>query len=178
METKDWVIATFSGLAFLWSLISYFLNKASAKEAGDRADAANTIAKETGRRLAAESEISILRLINDTRTKARELCLRVTELQAGRVASKIPADESRLIAAINVAYEEAVEAFLNAYELACGMYLDGGKLDNERFKRQYHDEIRRMFDLPEPYAKRLHPVNSGFPAIRKVHQEWHNLEKG
>ncbi len=67
---------------------------------------------------------------------------------------------------------------LACLELACGMYLDGGKLDEERFCRQYHDEIRKLFEFPDPYNKRLHPVNSPYKAIRKVNEKWHNLEKG
>ncbi len=107
-----------------------------------------------------------------------ELFVRIADLQGGKLPTKLLADETRQIASFQTAYEEAVEVLLNSYELACGMYLDGGKLDDERFYRQYHDEIRRLFDFPDPYHKRLHPVNSPYHAIRKVRDKWHNLEKG
>jgi hypothetical protein len=178
MQTKDWFVVGISGAALIWSIISYFLNKASAKKAGERADAANRIAEQTDRRLTAESELSVLRLINEARMKVGELFVRITDLQSGRLPSKLTADETRLLASLQLAYEGAVEALLNSYELACGLYLDGGKLDDERFRRQYHEEIKRLFDFPDPYQKRLHPVNSPYKAIRKVHEQWHNLEKG
>jgi hypothetical protein len=107
-----------------------------------------------------------------------ELFVRISDLQAGRLANKIPADETRQINSLQFAYEEAVETLLNSYELACGLYLDGGKLDDERFRRQYHDEIKKLFEFPEPYKKRLHPVNSRYKAICKVHEQWHNLKNG
>ena len=71
-------------------------------------------------------------------------------------------------------YEESVEVLLNSYELACGLYLDGGKLDDGRFCRQYRDEIKKLYELPDPYHKRLHPVNSSFLEIRKVYEKWRN----
>lgn len=177
MEAKDILVVCISGTALLWSIVSYFLNKASAQRAGDKAEAANTIAKETGRRLAAETELSVLRVLSESRALANERFVRVKELEAGRTENKMTADEKRLVAHLTTAWKEAVELMLNAYELGCGLYLDGGKLDNERFYRQYHDEIKRLYELGEPYKELLHPLNSPYTAIRKVHDRWHNKEK-
>jgi hypothetical protein len=67
----------------------------------------------------------------------------------------------------------SLQEILNAYEVACMKYLDA-KIDKERFKKTYHQEIRQLFET-EGYKSLLDKANS-FHAIKKVNTEWHNLE--
>ena len=71
METKDVFVVCLSGAALVWSIgwsiLSYFLNKASSRRISERAEEANLLARETGRRLTAETELSLIRLINEVR---------------------------------------------------------------------------------------------------------------
>ena len=70
----------------------------------------------------------------------------------------------------------AVEILLNSYELACGMYLDG-KLDQDRFKRQYYLEVRRLMeDAGGEYESRLGKDISPYKAFRKVYRLWTDPE--
>lgn len=66
---------------------------------------------------------------------------------------------------------------LNAYETACSLYLDG-KIDKERFKKQYSNEIRNLIEHEE-ISQRF--FNNGlkikFGALDKVYKEWFHLEK-
>ena len=58
--------------------------------------------------------------------------------------------------------DSALEGVLNAYDEACAKYLDG-KVDKERFKKLYHDEIRQLVDnvaTKEKYIGRHHRADS------------------
>ena len=188
MESKDILTLVISGISALialcalaWSIISSIRTKASADEAKSNAKEAIGIAKEANDighlanlRLSAESEIALLTLINRARMRMNELAVKLADLQGGQ--KKLDADAERHVKSIEPIYNESVEVLLNSYELACGMYLDE-KIDKERFKRQYVDEIKRLYDFPEPFKKRLEGTNSPYRAIRKVYLEWHDHEK-
>lgn len=66
------------------------------------------------------------------------------------------------------------EIYLNAYEDACGKYIDS-KIDKERFKKMYHSEIRRLVE-EEPYKSEYATEQSPYHATKKVYREWYNLE--
>lgn len=65
----------------------------------------------------------------------------------------------------------ADQEILNAYEEACMKYLDG-KVDKERFKKTYIDEIRNIVKNNE--AK--FGASTSYTAISKVYKEWNDLE--
>jgi len=69
----------------------------------------------------------------------------------------------------------ALEGVLNAYDEACAKYLDG-KVDKERFKKLYHDEIRQLVTDKAIQEKYREPQTK-FHATNKVYTEWNNLEK-
>ena len=89
MDLKDWILASLSGAAIVWSVVSYILNGRSSKSAAFLAMQANTIAEQTGRRLSTETELSVLRLINESRMRANELCVKIADLEAGRKEREI-----------------------------------------------------------------------------------------
>lgn len=71
---------------------------------------------------------------------------------------------------------EALEDYINKYDKACMLFLDG-KFDSERFKREYRVEIRRLVEDGD-YKERYFPAHSSkFKAVLKVYENWENQEK-
>lgn len=68
----------------------------------------------------------------------------------------------------------AIEQLLNSYEEACAKYIDG-KIDKKRFKKTYIDEIRNIVDTND--FKEYFKFGSKYAAIKKVYNEWFDLEK-
>lgn len=69
----------------------------------------------------------------------------------------------------------SLEMVCNAYDEACAKYLDG-KVDKDRFKKTYYEEIRNLFEN-EDTKPFYDTINSKFQATIKVYKEWNNLEK-
>lgn len=67
------------------------------------------------------------------------------------------------------------EDYLNAYDEACAKYIDN-KIDKTRFKKTYFDEIKNLVEN-EHGKEKIDTDTTRFRAIRKVYNEWHNLEK-
>ncbi len=72
------------------------------------------------------------------------------------------------------ALRSAVEDNLNAYEDACGKYLDG-KIDKTRFKKTYNSEIQNLYTGEKSMIAdlMLPDATSNFQAIWKVYKEWY-----
>ena len=68
------------------------------------------------------------------------------------------------------AYYAAEETYRNAYEDACGKYLDG-KVDKNRFKKLYNVEIRRLVE-DEPYKRYYENNQSAYTSTLTVYREW------
>lgn len=68
------------------------------------------------------------------------------------------------------AYHAAEETYRNAYEDACGKYLDG-KVDKNRFKKLYNVEIRRLVE-DEPYKRYYENNQSAYTSTLAVYREW------
>jgi len=66
---------------------------------------------------------------------------------------------------------EALEDLLNTYERACSMYLDG-KVDCERFKKDYHVKIRKLVEEGNYRDKYFPPHTSKFKDILEVYNQW------
>ncbi len=75
----------------------------------------------------------------------------------------------------NVNFVAAIQAMLNMYDDACTKYLDG-KIDKERFKRNFFIEIRNLIER-STLKEHFDPTTSRYKAILKVYDEWENLEK-
>ncbi|WP_335932083.1 hypothetical protein [Fusobacterium polymorphum] len=69
----------------------------------------------------------------------------------------------------------ALEEVQNAYDEACSKYIDN-KVDKNRFKKLYIEEIKNIVDDPEMKQYYLMP-HSKYKATLKVYDEWYNLEK-
>ena len=72
-------------------------------------------------------------------------------------------------------YESAKQDYLNSYEEACVKYLDN-KVDKLRFRKTYYIEIQNIV-TKEPYKATFNSFSSTYTAIKKVYDEWFNLEK-
>ncbi|MFT6963984.1 MAG: hypothetical protein ACJAWV_003723 [Flammeovirgaceae bacterium] len=70
--------------------------------------------------------------------------------------------------------KSAMESNLNAYEDACGKYIDD-KLDKKRFRKSYLKSIENLV-RDESYKDFLDPTTTQYEAILKVFKEWHRLE--
>lgn len=90
------------------------------------------------------------------------------------IAEKCSNDSSKMKTIIFSALNTAIERTLNAYEEACAKYLDG-KVDKERFKKNYHIEIRQLVES-ENHKKYFDSTTSAYKAILKVYKEWNDLE--
>lgn len=74
---------------------------------------------------------------------------------------------------------QAFESYLNAYDLACGHYLDN-KVDKDRFRKNYASNIKALVERvpPEGQINYLHPrVGSKYGALWKVFDEFHSTER-
>lgn len=68
----------------------------------------------------------------------------------------------------------AIEQLLNSYEEACTKYIDS-KIDKKRFKKTYFNEIKNLVESEE--LNQYFNFGSKYDAIKKVYNEWFNLEK-
>lgn len=119
----------------------------------------------------AGSEPEVMSLINNARIRISDISLKMQDILKGRLQNALNADEKRQLQGMESIYLEAVETLLNSYELACGLYRDR-KLDRERFKRQYSDEIRKLFEGTQAYKDRLLPLTSHYTEMQNVYKEW------
>ena len=73
--------------------------------------------------------------------------------------------------ALKNALEESIINYLNTYEEACCLYLDG-KVSKKRFKSTFYSEIGKlMTDAPDLYKKYL-SNNTEYPNMNDVHIKW------
>ena len=145
------IVASFSALFALGSVV--FSYRASKK--------ANDIAAEQTMISQGQIELQIHQILSQTKRHLLDLAL------------KLQGDQSADI--IRQAFETARELNLNAYDEACSKYLDG-KVDRERFKKNYHVEIRQLVE-DENNREKFNPVTSRYKCILLVYNEWNDLEK-
>ena len=111
-------------------------------------------------------ELNIHQLLNQAKKDEMEISILIAE--------KCSDNSSEIKSIILSALNTAIERTLNAYEEACAKYLDG-KVDKERFKKNYHIEIRQLVENKN-HKKHFDPTTSVYKAILKVYEEWNNLE--
>jgi len=121
-----------------------------------------------------ESERSTRDLISQARRNMEDRSLYFAELLKDIEKKKKP-----IFKAAEKALKSAVEDWLNAYENACGKYLDG-KIDKKRFREDFETEIRNFVDdkkKKEIYGQLLHSEEkSHYKSIWKVYREWKHEE--
>lgn len=125
-----------------------------------------------------QAETAIRSALRMTRQAVRDLAVQIATVMDGKRPDQLRAEDKRRLEPLQLAFREAVEDNLNAYEDACAKYIDG-KIDRARFKKSYIEEIRTIcqqkdndcaeFMIPETTSK--------FQGIWKVFREWHVHEK-
>lgn len=138
----------------------------STKKADEATDIANRISN-------GQIEINIASLIIGTENRVMDLSLAMSKLF--KEEEELTKSEKKQLDFLEIAYGQAVESNLNAYEEACAKYLDN-KTDKERFKRMYHTPIRNLIESAD-LKKYFNPLTSSFKCILKVYKEWFDLEK-
>ncbi|WP_010605705.1 hypothetical protein [Pseudoalteromonas maricaloris] len=168
-------IALASAFIALASMIAtiYFSSKASraSKESLHNADRANNIA-------IGQTETALREQIYNTRNRMEESGLKINDFLKGRDREVLSVEELPHLEFLERTWHSSVESHLNAYEDACGKYLDD-KTDKLRFKKTYINEIKNICNPKRTSFERLmHPEStSNFEAIWKVYKEWHHYEK-
>lgn len=151
----------------------------SAARANEIAEHANNLAAQANIQSSGDAETAMRSAINAEWQKFNDLKGEMDAVVDGRPESKWTADEKRKIKSLDNRMRFAIEIVLNSYESACGRYLDPGKCDKVRFKKHFHDDIRKLVKCETALiAEVLKPgPTSNYQAIMKVYDEWHNLEK-
>ena len=112
-----------------------------------------------------QMELSIHQLLSQSKKDIAAITLSIAEKSSGDVKAEL----------LNKLLDDALERELNAYEEACAKYLDG-KVDKERFKRNYHLELRQLVEN-ESTKNYFDGVKSPYKCILKVYSQWNNMEK-
>lgn len=154
MEYIDIIISAISLLVSVFAML--YANKANTT--------ANKIAN-------GEIELDIFSIIKETETRVMDLTIELSKFDI----ENLNAQQEKQYDTITLAFNQAIESNLNAYEEACAKYLDG-KVDLDRFSRMYHSPIRNLVEN-EDLEEYFKPITSSYKCILKVYEKWHNLEK-
>jgi hypothetical protein len=121
-------------------------------------------AKKTWKTSQFNNQIYCDELLFNSRTEVRNLMIKLEE------------SKSKLIGKY---YMQSVEDMLNAYELACGLYLSGG-LDYKRFKKLRKKEIISLFESETEGGKKTYPVlhkkDNPYFSIEEVYYKFKDKE--
>jgi len=154
MSIYEIVYLFIAGLALIVSMIAFVGSRLSAHKANGTLRQANELIKGQVEIQKGQVEIEIRNMISSARNSHINVSVQLDEKPESEVLRR--------------AAKAALEDVLNAYEEACGKYLDT-KVDKERFKKNYEREIR---NLVEHEATRQHYImpQSSFQATVRVYQ--------
>lgn len=132
-------------------------------------------ANKTVKSNSAQIETSLRSEIRSAEASSRDAGYKVAEFKVANTGD-LSAQQNLHLDFLSKAWNSSLEAYLNAYEDACGKYIDN-KIDKKRFKKTYHSEIRNIGEK-EVYKLFMQPEStSKYTAIWKVYKEWNNLER-
>ncbi|EJL6706337.1 hypothetical protein NMS58_003445 [Vibrio cholerae] len=174
IEFSDYIGIGSAGIALISMGVSiYYSSKASSasKNSLSSAERANNIA-------IGQTETSLREQIMNARNRMEDCGFKIQEFLKGRKIDNLNGEELPHLEFLESTWRSSTESYLNAYEDACGKYLDD-KTDKERFKKAYINEVKNICDPKRTSFERLmHPEStSKFEAIWKVYKEWHRYEK-
>lgn len=153
----------------LVSIIKVFIESSKAKKIKAELEITKADAKEALLIAKGNIEINTKAMISDARKHIENITIQRVHYKA-----KNPNLDLDIFDDLHFS---STEDLLNAYEKACMLYLDG-KIDKERFKKEYNVEIRNLFEKSKHIAEKyLEKKSSSFKALIKVYDEWNNLEK-
>ena len=120
-------------------------------------------------------ELEIRVATDNANARVNEIDMKMHPLKAKKKHGSISPEEDEELTSLHKNMRAAIQGMLNIYDEACAKYLDG-KVDKERFKRNYIFEIRNLLQS-EGLKQYFDPVTSTYKAIMKVYNEWEDLEK-
>lgn len=143
-----------SALAILVSIVSLIKSDIASKTANDLNQRSNDFTQ-------GQVEMQIRNMITSAKAQLSVMNNQLSQNKENEV--------------LKASFSDACEEVANAYDEACMKYLDG-KVDKERFKKAYINEIKNIVENDVFKDKYVMP-QSKFHATVKVYNEWHNLEK-
>lgn len=156
----DLAMVILTALAVIVSVIALCTSYSAAQKGNSLAAAANELTKTANEMQMGQVEMQIRELIQNARNRYEDISIQLNGHENDETYIKVVGS--------------ALEAVLNAYDEACAKYIDG-KVDRERFKKLYHDEIRQLVTDDATKEKYCEPQTK-FHATNKVYSEWNNLE--
>ena len=157
-KMADWISVVISGFSFIVAVIACII---AGKNYGKY--------KELQGSYNAMVEIQTLTAQGSLETQIRSSIAEATN-NVALIGVEIAKDAGNEI--LQSAYWAAEEVYRNAYEDACGKYIDG-KIDKERFKKFYQIEIRRLVE-EEPNSKYYANNQSPYSSTLSVYKEWYH----
>jgi len=138
--------------------------------ANDFAEKANIIA-------IGQMETSLREQITNARNRMEDSSLKIPDLLKGRERDGLTDSELQHLEVLENSWRSSIESYLNAYEDACGKFIDD-KTDKDRFRKGYINEIKTICDHNRAsFSRLMHPeATSQYEAIWKVYREWHRHE--
>lgn len=168
MTTYEIVAVALSAIGLLISIISLIKSSKAndiSKKANEISKEANIFSKDANRLSEGQVELTIHQLISQAKKDISEISIAIADNSDATQRKKL----------MNNLMNDALEREINAYEEACAKYLDG-KVDKERFKRNYCLEIRQLVGNETLHNKFFDAVSSPFKCILKVYKEWNDME--
>jgi hypothetical protein len=150
--------------AFL-SCLSAFISSKSSKEAAEIAKRINF----------GMVEMEIRTKINSASNRRDDVMIKLAGYEDSISSLDDDKDDSHEKNALKYAADSAVENWLNAYDDACGLYIDN-KLDKERFKKNYYHEIIELIEDKEFENYFVPEYKSRYYKLIMVYKEWTKLE--
>lgn len=150
----------YEGITAILSLAAVIISIISISKSSK----ANQISKNANKLSEGQVELTIHQLLSQAKKDISEITILIAE----------NSEKGRRDELMSNILKDALEREINAYEEACAKYLDG-KVDKERFKRNYYLEIRRLVENEDLHEK-FDAVSSPFKCILKVYKEWNDME--
>lgn len=156
----DLVMVILTAIAVIVSVIALCVSYHSAQKGNALASTANDLTKLANEMQKGQIEMQIREMISTARSRYQDKVIQLKDDKDNQINSAL--------------LKSAHEDFLNSYDEACAKYLDS-KVDTQRFKKLYHDEIRQLV-TDSANADMYREPQTRFRATVKVYNEWNNLE--
>ena len=155
MDTSD-IIAIIAAVISLGSVIFAFITSHRAT------------ALQTGM-----VELTLRQAVENAKSNINKTALEINALRAKETLTEKEKAAELIYQSI---FDSTIESKLNIYDSACAKYIDG-KIDKDRFKKDYHIEIRNLVNDEDLKKQYFDPTTSSYKPILKVYKEWNDLEK-
>lgn len=176
-DIAQWIAIVISGVAAATTAVFSSISNGRAKEANTHAAEANEHAKRAlddasavrSATARAQLELMLSESILSTRDRLLEVGQALARKSAESIADTTDADDAEL-AFLKVRASACEEAYCNAIEVACSLFLDD-KLDKDRFKKSYHHTITEHVESDQ-FSKYYIEPKTRFHATLKVVRTW------